>query len=198
MARGLNKVMLIGHLGADPETRYMPNGNAVTNIRLATTDSWKDRQTGEQQERTEWHRIVMFARLGEIAAEYLRKGSQVYVEGRLQTRKWQAQDGSDRWSTEIIANEMQMLGSRRQSTEYQDSPDPAGNWDRTPAAPPAAPPPYGSTPPASPASPAPPAPPAAPAGHPPNPVTYPSAGAVPPGPSEPSGASDNFDDDVPF
>ena len=112
MARGINKVILIGNLGADPETRYMPSGGAVTNIRLATTDSWKDKQSGEQQERTEWHRVVFFNRLAEIVAEYLRKGSQVYVEGRIQTRKWQGQDGADRYTTEIVANEMQMLGSR--------------------------------------------------------------------------------------
>ncbi|RKZ37768.1 MAG: single-stranded DNA-binding protein [Gammaproteobacteria bacterium] len=112
MARGINKVILVGNLGADPENRYMPSGGAVTNIRLATTSAWKDKQTGEQQEATEWHRIVFFGRLAEIAAEYLRKGSQVYVEGRLQTRKWQGQDGNDRYTTEIVANEMQMLGGR--------------------------------------------------------------------------------------
>ena len=112
MARGINKVILVGNLGADPETRYTASGSAVTNIRLATAESWRDRQSGEQQERTEWHRIVFFSRLAEIAAEYLKKGSQVYIEGRIQTRKWQAQDGSDRWTTEIVANEMQMLGSR--------------------------------------------------------------------------------------
>jgi single-strand DNA-binding protein len=112
MARGVNKVILIGNLGADPETRYMPSGAAVTNVRLATTDTWRDKQTGEQQERTEWHRIVFFGRLAEIAAEYLRKGSQVYLEGRLQTRKWQDREGQDRYTTEIVANEMQMLGSR--------------------------------------------------------------------------------------
>ena len=112
MARGINKVILVGNLGADPETRYMPSGGAVTNVRLATSDSWKDRQSGEQRERTEWHRVVFFNRLAEIAAEYLRKGSQVYVEGRLQTRKWQGADGQDRYTTEIVANEMQMLGGR--------------------------------------------------------------------------------------
>src|SRR5262249_10110929 len=112
MARGINKVMLIGHLGADPETRYMPSGGAVTNIRLATTESWKDKQSGEQQERTEWHRIAIFGRLAEIAAEYLRKGSQVYIEGRLRTRKWQDNQGNERYTTEIVANEMQMLGGR--------------------------------------------------------------------------------------
>jgi single-strand DNA-binding protein len=112
MARGINKVILVGNLGIDPETRYMPSGGAVTNLRIATSESWKDKQTGEQQERTEWHRVAMFGRLAEIASEYLRKGSQVYIEGSLRTRKWQDKDGNDRWSTEIIANEMQMLGSR--------------------------------------------------------------------------------------
>jgi len=116
MARGINKVILVGHLGADPETRYMPSGSAVTNLRLATSDSWKDKNTGEQQERTEWHRVAMFNRLAEIAAEYLRKGSQVYIEGSLRTRKWQDKDGNDRWSTEIVANEMQMLGGRAESS----------------------------------------------------------------------------------
>ena len=112
MARGINKVILIGHLGADPETRAMPSGMTVANLRLATTESWKDKQSGEQQERTEWHRVALFGRLGEIAAEYLRKGSQVYIEGSLRTRKWQDKEGRDRYSTEIIGNEMQMLGGR--------------------------------------------------------------------------------------
>jgi len=112
MARGVNKVILVGNLGKDPEVRYMPNGNAIANITLATTDSWKDKQTGEQQEKTEWHRIVMFRRLGEIAGEYLKKGSQVYIEGKLQTRKWQDNSGNDRYTTEIVANDMQMLGGR--------------------------------------------------------------------------------------
>ena len=112
MARGVNKVILVGNLGADPETRYTASGSAVTNIRLATTDSWRDRQSGELQERTEWHRVVFFSRLAEIAAEYLRKGSQCYIEGRIQTRKWQGQDGQDRYTTEIVASDMQMVGSR--------------------------------------------------------------------------------------
>ena len=112
MARGVNKVILLGNLGADPETRYTASGSAVTNIRLATTDSWRDRQSGEQQERTEWHRIVFFGRLAEIAAEYLRKGRQCYVEGRIQTRKWQGQDGQDRYTTEIVASDLQLLGGR--------------------------------------------------------------------------------------
>ena len=112
MARGLNKVMLIGNLGADPETRYTTGNSAITNIRLATAESWRDKESGDLQERTEWHRVVFFGRLAEIAAEYLRKGSQVYIEGRLQTRKWQDQNGQDRYSTEIVAGEMQMLGGR--------------------------------------------------------------------------------------
>jgi single-strand DNA-binding protein len=112
MARGINKVILVGNLGQDPETRYMPSGKAVTNLRLATSDSWKDKQTGEQREQTEWHSVVMYDRLAEIAAEYLRKGSQIYVEGRLKTRKWQDKEGKDRYTTEIVASEMQMLGSR--------------------------------------------------------------------------------------
>ena len=112
MARGINKVIIVGNLGQDPETRYMPSGAAVTNFTVATNESWKDKQTGEQKERTEWHRVAMFNRLAEIAAEYLRKGSQVYIEGKLRTRKWQGQDGNDRYTTEIIADEMQMLGGR--------------------------------------------------------------------------------------
>jgi single-strand DNA-binding protein len=112
MARGVNKVIIVGNLGGDPETRYMPSGAAVTNLTVATNESWKDKQTGEQKERTEWHKVAMFNRLAEIAAEYLRKGSQVYIEGKLRTRKWQDQSGQDRWTTEIIADEMQMLGGR--------------------------------------------------------------------------------------
>lgn len=112
MARGVNKVILVGNLGKDPEVRYMPNGNAVANITIATSESWKDKTTGENQEKTEWHRVVLFRRLGEIAGEYLKKGSQVYIEGKLQTRKWQDNNGQDRYTTEIIANEMQMLGGR--------------------------------------------------------------------------------------
>ena len=106
MARGVNKVILVGNLGKDPETRYMPSGSAVTNLTLATSESWKDKQTGEQQDRTEWHKIAMFGRLAEIAAEYLRKGSQIYVEGKLRTRKWQDKEGKDRYTTEIVADEI--------------------------------------------------------------------------------------------
>ena len=112
MARGINKVILVGNLGADPETRYTASGSAVTRIRVATSESWRDKQSGETQERTEWHRVVFFSRLAEIAGEYLRKGSQVYIEGSLRTNKWQDQSGQDRYTTEVIANEMQMLGGR--------------------------------------------------------------------------------------
>jgi single-strand DNA-binding protein len=112
MARGVNKAILVGNLGRDPEIRYSPSGAAVANVSIATTDTWKDKNSGEQQERTEWHRVVFFGRLAEIVGEYLKKGSQVYVEGRLQTRKWQDKDGNDRWTTEIVANDMQMLGGR--------------------------------------------------------------------------------------
>jgi single-strand DNA-binding protein len=112
MARGINKVILIGNVGQDPESKYMPSGNAVTNLSVATSESWKDKQTGQQQERTEWHRVVFFNRLAEIAGEYLRKGSKVYIEGSLRTRKWQDKNGQDRYTTEIVANEMQMLYSR--------------------------------------------------------------------------------------
>ncbi len=112
MARGINKVILVGNLGQDPQSRAMPSGKAVVNLRIATSDQWRDKQTGENKEATEWHSVVMFDRLAEVAAEYLRKGSQVYIEGRLRTRKWQDKEGQDRYSTEIIANEMQMLGGR--------------------------------------------------------------------------------------
>ena len=112
MARGVNKVILIGNLGKDPEVRYSPNGGAIANITLATSESWKDKNTGEQVDKTEWHRIVFFRRLAEIAGEYLKKGSKVYIEGKLQTRKWQDKDGQDRWTTEVVANEMQMLDSK--------------------------------------------------------------------------------------
>jgi single-strand DNA-binding protein len=112
MARGVNKVIIIGNLGADPETRAMPSGTTVANLRVATSESWRDKQTGEQQERTEWHRVALFGRLAEVAGEYLRKGSQVYIEGSLRTRKWQDKQGNERYSTEIVGNDMQMLGGR--------------------------------------------------------------------------------------
>ena len=115
MARGVNKVILVGNLGADPETRYTAGGTAITNIRIATSESWKDKQTRENQERTEWHRVAFFNRLAEIAGEYLRKGSQVYIEGSLRTRKWLGQDGQDKYTTEVVASEMQMLGRKADS-----------------------------------------------------------------------------------
>jgi len=121
MARGINKVILVGNVGVDPEVRYMPNGNAVTTLSLATSESWKDKQSGEKQERTEWHRVVCFNRLGEIAGEYVRKGSKLYIEGSLRTRKWQDQQGQDRYTTEIIASELQMLDSRSGNYSGGDS-----------------------------------------------------------------------------
>ncbi len=126
MARGINKVILVGNIGVEPEVRHMPSGGAVTNISLATSESWKDKQTGQQQERTEWHKVVFFNRLAEIAGEYLRKGSKVYVEGSLRTRKWQDQSGADKYTTEIVASEMQMLDSR--------GGDQAGSSSRAPSA----------------------------------------------------------------
>jgi len=136
-SRGVNKVILVGNLGQDPEVRYMPNGNAVANITVATSESWKDQQ-GQMQERTEWHRVVLFRRLAEIAGEYLRKGSKVYLEGKLQTRKWQDQGGQDRYTTEIVANEMQMLDSRGagqgQGQPMGQSAQPQqGGWNQQPA-----------------------------------------------------------------
>lgn len=122
----LNKVMIIGRLGAEPDTRYMPNGKAVTNIRVATSETWKDKQTGDRKEKTEWHSIVLFDKLAEIAAEYLRKGSLAYFEGKLTTRKWTDKDGKDRYTTEIVARDMQMLGSRGERTERQAPASSAG------------------------------------------------------------------------
>ena len=153
MARGINKVILVGNLGADPDTRYMPSGGAVTNLSVATSESWKDKQTGEPKERTEWHKVAMFGKLAEIAAEYLRKGSQVYIEGSLQTRKWQDKDGNDRYTTEIKARDMQMLGGRgeggggggsrpargggRPAQQYDDAYSaPADSYSPGPSAPP--------------------------------------------------------------
>lgn len=117
-SRGVNKVILIGNLGQDPEVRYMPNGGAVCNITVATSETWKDKNSGENQEKTEWHRVVMFRKLAEIAGEYLKKGSKVYLEGKLQTRKWQDQQGQDRYTTEIVADQMQMLDSRGGSADF--------------------------------------------------------------------------------
>ncbi|MBE9538508.1 MAG: single-stranded DNA-binding protein [Proteobacteria bacterium] len=129
MARGINKVILIGNLGQDPEVKYMPSGGAVCNITIATSESWKDKNTGDKQERTEWHRVVFYRRLAEIAGEYLKKGSKVYIEGKLQTRKWQDQSGNDRYTTEIIAGEMQMLDSRGATAQPSASPQGGGDFD---------------------------------------------------------------------
>ncbi|HBA00134.1 single-stranded DNA-binding protein [Halomonas sp. CnH100-B] len=126
MARGINKVILIGNLGQDPEVRFTPSGTAVANLNLATSDTWMDRQSGQRQERTEWHRVVLFNKTAEIAQQYLKKGSKVYIEGRLQTRKWQDQNGQDRYSTEIVANDMQMLDGR--SGDYQGGGAPQGGY----------------------------------------------------------------------
>ncbi|STX40620.1 single strand binding protein [Legionella donaldsonii] len=134
MARGINKVILVGNVGLDPEVRYMPNGNAVTTLSLATSETWKDKQTGDKQERTEWHRVVCFNRLGEIAGEYVRKGSKLYVEGSLRTRKWQDQQGQDRYTTEIVATDIQMLDSKGNSGNYDEmSPPPAQQQQGSPA-----------------------------------------------------------------
>lgn len=166
----LNKVTLIGNLGADPEIRFMPSGGSVANIRLATTRRWKDKQTGERKEATEWHRVIFFNRLAEIAGEYLKKGSQIYVEGRLQTRKWQGQDGQEHYTTEILGEEMHMLGSRSGGTGQFSSNEPAyssGTQSRSSAVP--------------------------------NPSQNPahtSSPGMPPPPPMPD--YDDFDDDIPF
>ena len=131
--RGINKVIVLGNLGQDPETRYMPNGNAVTNISIATSESWQDKQSGQTQERTEWHRVVFFNRLAEIAGEYLRKGSKVYIEGGLRTNKWQDQSGNDRYTTEIVASDMQMLDSRGDNQQGGMNSN-AGGYDQMPEA----------------------------------------------------------------
>lgn len=125
MARGINKVILVGNLGADPEIRHMPSGGAVANLRIATSEFWKDKQTGQQQERTEWHTVVLFNRLGEIAGEFLKKGAKVYIEGSLRTRKWQDKNGQDRYTTEIVGNEMQMLDSRNGEAQNTASAPPS-------------------------------------------------------------------------
>lgn len=142
MARGINKVILVGNVGQDPEVKYMPSGGAVTNISVATSESWKDKNTGQPQERTEWHRVVFFGKLAEIAGEYLRKGSQVYIEGALRTRKWQAQDGTDRYSTEIVVDvtgTMQMLGGRNEGGNAGAGYGDNGGYNQQPQQRPAAP-----------------------------------------------------------
>lgn len=192
MARGINKVILVGNVGQDPEMKYMPSGGAVTNISVATSESWKDKQTGQQQERTEWHRVVFFNRLAEIVGEYVRKGSKLYIEGSLRTRKWQGQDGQDRYTTEIVASEMQMLDSRQDGAGmgggmggYQQPVAPQqANYQQPPQQPhqqaPAQMAPQGQ-PQMAPAS---------------APVQQPKA-APAPAPQAPP-AFDNFDDDIPF
>ncbi|MFC3908626.1 single-stranded DNA-binding protein [Legionella dresdenensis] len=133
MARGINKVILVGNVGGDPEVRYLPNGSAVATISVATSEAWKDKQTGDKQERTEWHRVVCFNRLGEIAGEYVRKGTKLYVEGSLRTRKWQDQQGQDRYTTEIVASDIQMLDSRPGSSSNYDEAPPAYGQQQPPA-----------------------------------------------------------------
>ena len=146
--RGVNKVILVGNMGQEPETRYLPSGGAVTNISIATSETWKDKNSGQMQERTEWHRVVFFNRLAEIAGEYLKKGSKVYIEGALRTRKWQDQSGSDRYTTEIVASEMQMLDSRGGAGGGSD--DGFSGYDQMPEARGAAPAPAASSSPSSP------------------------------------------------
>lgn len=177
MARGINKVILIGNVGQDPEVKYMPSGGAVTNISIATSETWKDKNTGQPQERTEWHRVVFFNRLGEIAGEYLRKGSKVYIEGSLRTRKWQAQDGTDRYTTEIVANEMQMLDGRGDNAGGGMGAGGGENYNQRPASQSA--PAYGNSPAQA----------AAAAGG--------VAAAPQSAPHAPAGF-DSFDDDIPF
>ena len=145
MARGVNKVILIGNLGSDPEVRYTPDGVPVANFNLATSESWNDRNTGERQERTEWHRLVLWRKLAEIASQYLKKGSRIYVEGKLQTRSWDDQSGQKRYTTEVVVNDMQMLDSRGEggSRDAGYSDRPAGGQNVGPAAQPDAPPPPG-------------------------------------------------------
>ena len=187
MARGVNKVILVGNVGQDPEMKYMPSGNAVTNLSVATSESWKDKQTGQPQERTEWHRVVFFNRLGEIAGEYLRKGSKVYIEGSLRTRKWQDQAGQDRYTTEIVASEMQMLDSRADAGMGAGPGygQPQPGMGQQPAHPqqgaPAAPQPQYN----------------------PNPQAAPQhapgrAAQQPAAPQQPPAGFDSFDDDIPF
>jgi single-strand DNA-binding protein len=167
-SRGVNKVILIGHLGADPEVRYSASGVAMTTLSLATNENWQDKQTNEWQERTEWHRLVLYRRHAEVAGQYLRKGSQIYVEGRLQTRKWQDQNGMDRYTTEIVVLDMQMLGGRGESTTAQ--------YHATPAYVPQPPPVNEGV----------------------NPPTTPPATSPPRSSNSPPVADQNFDDDVPF
>lgn len=168
-SRGVNKVILIGNIGQDPEVRYTPGGSAITNISVATSEAWKDKQTGQSQERTEWHRVVFFNRLAEIAGEYLRKGSKVYIEGSLRTRKWQDQQGQDRYTTEIVANEMQMLDGRGNADTGSSAPS-YGDYGAPASAPPSSRP--------------------SPANN--------QRSASPPSASQQAPDFDGFDDDIPF
>ena len=191
-SRGVNKVIVVGNIGQDPEMKFMPSGGAVTNISVATSEAWKDKQTGQPQERTEWHRVVFFNRLAEIAGEYLKKGSKVYIEGSLRTRKWQAQDGTDRYSTEIVASEMQMLDSRQNNQDAgpggyqqpQQAPQ-AGGYQQPQQAPQTG----GYQQPQQ-----------APQGQPVrnNPVQASPQPTNAPQPAQPAAGFDNFDDDIPF
>ncbi len=188
-SRGVNKVILVGNLGNDPEIRYMPNGGAVANITIATSESWRDKATGEQREKTEWHRVALFGKLAEVAGEYLRKGSQVYIEGQLQTRKWQDQSGADKYTTEIVASEMQMLDSRGAGGGMQQSQPmnqgqnnySMGSQQQAPAQSYAAPEQSNGFQPQS------------------SPVSAPSQqGFAPSQAAAPAPVIDNFDDDIPF
>ena len=200
--RSVNKVVLVGNLGKDPEMRYMPNGNAVANLTLATTESWKDKQTGERQEKTEWHRLTVFNRLGEMCGEYLKKGAKIYVEGKLQTRKWQGQDGQDRYTTEIVVDEIQMMDSRNPTpgqAPYQANNTQANNaapqqsWGNAPqqAAAPQMAPAYRQPQQAAPQQ-------AAPAYQQPAPQRQPASQAPQQAPTPYNEPSMDFDDDIPF
>lgn len=200
--RSVNKVVLVGNLGKDPEMRYMPNGNAVANLTLATTESWKDKQTGERQEKTEWHRLTVFNRLGEMCGEYLKKGAKIYVEGKLQTRKWQGQDGQDRYTTEIVVDEIQMMDSRNPTSgqaPYQANNAQANNaapqqsWGNAPqqATAPQMAPAYRQPQQAAPQQ-------AAPAYQQPAPQRQPASQAPQQAPTPYNEPSMDFDDDIPF
>lgn len=195
MARGVNKVILVGNMGQEPEMKYLPSGGAVTNVSIATSESWKDKQTGQQQERTEWHRVVFFNRLAEIAGEYLRKGSKVYIEGSLRTRKWQDQSGQDRYTTEIVASEMQMLDSRGEGMGSGQDYGQQGGYAPQQMAPQAAPAPqaggYQQAPQAAPQQ--------APAPRAPQQQSPQQSPQQRPAPAQqPAPSFDNFDDDIPF
>ncbi len=197
--RSVNKVVLVGNLGKDPEMRYMPNGNAVANLTLATTESWKDKQTGERKDKTEWHRLTVFRRLGEMCGEYLKKGAKIYVEGKLQTRKWQGQDGQDRYTTEIVVDEIQMMDSRNQGQgQFQQNAPQQGapaqqSWGNAPQQAPA----QQAAPQMAPAY-QPQQPPAQQAPAPQAPAAKPQPAAPQQAPAQYNEPSMDFDDDIPF